>query len=100
MRNIVLCCAAGMSTSLVVQKMEKAAAEQGYECSIVAVPFSVSNKKIAEADVILLGPQVRFNLKPCQEKFPNIPSAVIDMRAYGMCDGKTILQQAKDLLGD
>lgn len=100
MRKIVLCCAAGMSTSLVVQKMEKVAAEQGYDCSIVAVPYSATNKTIAEADVILLGPQVRFNLKPCQEKYPNIPSAVIDMKAYGMCDGASILKQAKDLLGD
>ncbi len=100
MRKIVLCCASGMSTSLVVQKMKKIAAEQGYECSIVAVPYSASNKTIAEADVILLGPQVRFNLKPCQERFPNIPCGVIDMKDYGVCDGKAILQQAKNLLGD
>lgn len=100
MRKIVLCCAAGMSTSLVVQRMEKVAAEQGYPCSIVAVPYGKANKTIAEADVILLGPQVRFNLKSCQESFPNTPSAVIDMMAYGMCDGAKILQQAKDLLGD
>lgn len=100
MRKIVLCCAAGMSTSLVVQRMQKVAEAEGYECTIVAVPYSAANKTIAEADVILLGPQVRFNLKPCQEKFPNIPSAVIDMRAYGMCDGAAILKQAKELLGD
>lgn len=100
MRKIILCCAAGMSTSLIVQKMQKAAAEQGYECEIIAIPYSKSNKQLAEADVILLGPQVRYNLKTCQESLPNIPCAVIDMRAYGMCDGKAILQQAKDLLND
>ena len=32
MKNIVLICAAGMSTSLLVKRMEKAAAETGYEC--------------------------------------------------------------------
>lgn len=89
-----------MSTSLVVQKMQKIAAEQGYECEIVAVPYSATNPKIAEADVILLGPQVRFQLKDCKERYADKPSGVIDMMAYGMCKGDAILQQAKDLLGD
>lgn len=95
-----MCCAAGMSTSLLVQRMEKAAEKQGYECHIEAVPYSPTNKKIEDADVILLGPQVRFNLKDVKEKFPRIPSAVIEMRTYGMCDGEGILKQAQELLGD
>lgn len=96
----MLCCAAGMSTSLLVSKMEKAAADEGYECEIEAVPFKINEPKIEEADVVLLGPQVRFNLKPLQERYPDLPSAAIDMMAYGMCDGASILKQAKDLLGD
>lgn len=32
MRNIVLFCAAGMSTSLLVNKMKEAAAKENYEC--------------------------------------------------------------------
>ena len=100
MRHILLCCAAGMSTSLVVEKMKKTAAEQGYECEIHAQPFRIGLPDIDEADVVLLGPQVRFNLKPLQEKYPDKPSAPIDMMAYGMCDGAKILEQAQKLLGD
>ena len=55
-----------MSTSLLVQKIEKAAADENYECTVEAVPFKINEPKIEEADVVLLGPQVRFNLKPLQ----------------------------------
>ena len=100
MKKILLCCAAGMSTSLLVQKMRKAAEAENYECEIEAVPFKINEPKIEEADVVLLGPQVRFNLKPLQERYPNLPTDAIEMRAYGMCDGAAILKQAKKLLGD
>ena len=100
MRKILLCCAAGMSTSLVVQKMEKVAAEQGYECTIKAIPFQLGAADIVDADVVLLGPQVRFNLKPLKEKYPDKPAEAMDMMAYGMCDGAKLLAQAKKLLGD
>ena len=38
MKNIVLCCAAGMSTSMLVQRMQAAAQQKGVEVSIKAVP--------------------------------------------------------------
>ena len=40
MKNIVLCCAAGMSTSMLVQRMKDAAQKKGIEVSIKAVPVA------------------------------------------------------------
>ena len=40
MKNIVLCCAAGMSTSMLVQRMKEAAQKKGIEVSIKAVPVA------------------------------------------------------------
>ena len=37
MKKIFLCCAAGMSTSMVVNKMKQAAAQKGLETEIIAV---------------------------------------------------------------
>ena len=37
MKNIVLCCAAGMSTSMLVQRMKDAADKKGVEVTIKAV---------------------------------------------------------------
>lgn len=98
--NILLCCSAGMSTSLIVTKMEKAAELKGISARIWAVSESVVRSQIDEVDVLLLGPQVRFLLKEmkniCDEK--NIPVEVIDMMNYGMCNGEAILAQAIKLI--
>ena len=70
MKRIMLVCSAGMSTSLLVQKMEKAAQIDGIEADIFAVSASEADGKLSDAekpvDVLMLGPQVRFmkaNLK-------------------------------------
>ena len=69
MRKIVLLCAAGMSTSLLVNKMKAAAADEGYECDIAAFPVATA-KDHADADIILLGPQVRFAKGKVQGEVP------------------------------
>ncbi|MBQ1472917.1 MAG: PTS sugar transporter subunit IIB, partial [Lachnospiraceae bacterium] len=63
MRNIALMCSQGMSTSMMVQRMQEAAATEGYECTIEAYSVSEVDEVKKVADVILLGPQVRFQLK-------------------------------------
>lgn len=94
MKNIVLFCAAGMSTSLLVEKMRAAAKDMNYECDIHAYSLSELNTKGPEADCILLGPQVRYQLSKVTQALPDKPVAVIDMRLYGMMKGKEVLQQA------
>lgn len=63
MKKIVLFCAGGMSTSLLVNKMREAAAKQGKEYDINAYGYGSEEKHAPDADCILLGPQIRFNLK-------------------------------------
>lgn len=66
MRKIILFCANGMSTSLLVSKMEQYANSIQYDCEIAAYPVSEAKNFNGEADICLLGPQVRFNLKNVQ----------------------------------
>lgn len=56
MVNILLCCSAGMSTSLMVSKMQSNAEERGIEATIWAVPEAEAEANAEKADVILLGP--------------------------------------------
>ena len=58
MVNILLCCSAGMSTSLMVSKMQASAEERGIEATIWAVPEAEAQANAEKADVILLGPDV------------------------------------------
>lgn len=100
MKKIILFCASGMSTSLLVNKMRAAAQAQNYEVFIDAYPFTDLNTKAVEADCIMLGPQVRYQLKPLQEKFPEKTIVVIDMMAYGMMNGEKVLADAKQALNE
>jgi len=100
MMNILLCCSAGMSTSLLVSKMENSAKSQGVDCKIWAIAASELDNEIDQADVVLLGPQVRF-LLPQVEKAANgkgIPAALINSVDYGLCNGEKVLEQATTLI--
>ena len=51
---ILLCCAAGMSTSMVVRKMQEEAKKQGKNYKIKAVDSELVKLEIKEADVVLI----------------------------------------------
>ena len=95
MTKIVLLCAAGMSTSALVRKMKDAAKAEGYECDISAHSVSEA-KSYQSADMILLGPQVRYRLK--EGELPNNKVEVIDMKDYGMMNGKAVLDHVRKVL--
>lgn len=100
--TIMLVCAAGMSTSMLVTKMQNAAKEKGLDAEIFAVAASEADKKLASQtiDVVLLGPQVRFMAKQFQEKLEplKIPAEVINMADYGMMNGAKVLEQAVQMM--
>ena len=98
MKTILLVCSAGMSTSLLVTKMESAAKEAGVDCKIFALPFSDAPRVLEEVDCILLGPQVRFQLSHIKSRFPEKPVEVIDMRDYGMMDGQKVLNHVLEMM--
>lgn len=100
--NILLCCSVGMSTSLLVKRMEKVASEHGEEHNIWAVPCDSIRYHIKKADVVLLGPQIRF-LLPEVTKLGNalgVPVDIINMVDYGTYNGESVLKQAKRLIAN
>ncbi|MFP2507815.1 MULTISPECIES: PTS sugar transporter subunit IIB [Buttiauxella] len=101
MKNILLVCAAGMSTSMLVKRMKEHAVAGNIEVNINALAISEAKDRIKknEADIVLLGPQVRFQKSEIEEITQGkIPVAVIDMKHYGQMDGKTVLDNALMLL--
>lgn len=98
MKKIVLFCSAGMSTSMLVQRMQASAEQREYEANIIAESISNAPEIGKNADVILLGPQVRFNLDKIQKMFPDTPVESINMRDYGMMNGAGVLDQAIALI--
>ncbi len=95
MKNILLVCAAGMSTSMLVQKMQLSAEKQGIDARIWAVGETDAKLAHKEADILLLGPQVRFlEQKMIKLVDGTIPVRVMDMQAYGMMNGEKVLGDA------
>ena len=98
MVRIMLACAAGMSTSLLVTKMEKAAADAGADCKIWAVPEADVAKLLGEFDVLLVGPQIRFKVKEFEKLADGkFPVHCIDMRDYGTMNGAKVYATAMDI---
>ena len=88
MVNVLLCCASGMSTSLLVEKMQRAANEKGNEIS----------EQVKKADVVLLGPQARYAKDQIMKFVGDTPCELISMRDYGMMDGESVLEHALSLI--
>ena len=101
-KTIMLVCAAGMSTSLLVSKMKKAAEQKGIDAEIFANSANEADGSLEseDIDVLLLGPQVRFMKSQFEKKVEGtgIPVDIINMQDYGMVNGEKVLQSALDLI--
>ncbi|HLR61519.1 MAG TPA: PTS sugar transporter subunit IIB [Lentibacillus sp.] len=99
MMNIVLVCSAGMSTSMLVNKMLKSAEDRGIDAEINAVAESQLKNQLNELDVVLIGPQVRYLEKQIRQLVEpkGIKVGIIDQMAYGMVKGEKVLDQAIEL---
>lgn len=94
--KILLVCSAGMSTSLLVSKMRKAAEEMQITVEIDAVGESLLKNHLDDLDVVLIGPQVRYLESKIRKLVEpkGIKVDIIDSIAYGMIQGEKVLEQA------
>ncbi|HLQ88357.1 MAG TPA: PTS sugar transporter subunit IIB [Enterococcus sp.] len=98
MKKIVLLCASGMSTSLLVSKMEQAAKDLNFDCTIEAHSVSGFKDHTDGADIVLLGPQVRFQMNKIKSQL-DCPVETIDITSYGRMDGTAVIENVMNSLG-
>ncbi|AOX44027.1 PTS system, cellobiose-specific IIB component [Spiroplasma sp. NBRC 100390] len=92
---IMLACSAGMSTSILVSRMEEAAKKLNCDVTVLAIPTIEAIHRWQEASIILLGPQVRYELDRFKKTIKDqIPVFIIDQMDYGMGDGEKVLSFA------
>jgi PTS system cellobiose-specific IIB component len=92
--NILLACNAGMSTSLLVQKMRKEAEAEGLDVTIEAKPLNKALESIADCDVLMLGPQIAYAKGEAEKFADGKPVVVILMADYGRMNAKAIIAEA------
>lgn len=95
-RKILLICAGGMSTGILMKKMEKYAEEQGINLKIDAVGMSAYEDMYKDYEVILLGPQVSYK-KAEIEEITQMPIAVIAAYDYAIGNVANIMKQVDEL---
>jgi cellobiose PTS system EIIB component len=100
LKRIILVCAAGMSTTLLVNEMNLAAKKNTIDVEILALPANKLSDYTKKIDVLLLGPQIEFMLDKLKEKYEKkeIKIAAIDSMAYGLMDGEAVLKQALTMI--
>lgn len=99
--NILLICAGGLSTSLLVTKMKDYATSVGEVPVIEAHPANNLARLIDQFDIVMLGPQIAHKYDAIKKEFSelNKPIVMIEAMDYGLCRGKEVYEQAKKLLG-
>ncbi len=96
--NVLLLCSQGMSTGMLCDRIVEAAKEDGCEINVWAESEIKARENIGKADIILLGPQVRYLKNRIVEIAEGKPVEVIDMVAYGMMDGKKVYADIKKIM--
>lgn len=96
--KIVIICQFGASSCLLVDRMQKAAKDQGVRVQITACSELQSKPAIDNADIVLVAPQVRFRVEKIRaaQGFTGTPVMNIETEDYGNMDGSKILGLAID----
>ena len=99
MYRIMLACAQGLSTSLLVAKMQQAAQAQVVDAKIWATSYLNIEDELGNFDVLLVGPQVRHAMDDITAVVGDKAKvALIPPQNYGRCDGKAVLNQGIKLM--
>ena len=95
--KILVVCNAGMSSSILVNKIKIYAESIEKSIEVRAVSSASIQNEVNKWDVCLLAPQIQYALNEVQQQL-QIPTAVVDMRVYALADGKAAYETACQLI--
>ncbi len=93
MKKILVCCISSVTSSLLVVKMDNEVKARSLDVEIASEPVSSAIDHLAEADVVLLGPQVGYAQAPFEEAGAK-KVLVIDPDDYSCQAAPKILDEA------
>ena len=97
--RILLACATGMSTGMLMEKMREYAKSQGKDYKIWAVDIESVEHYEGEFDVLMLGPQVTYRFAEMKAKYEHtVPVCVISPVDYGRLNGANVVKTAEALV--
>ncbi|MDD6194539.1 MAG: PTS sugar transporter subunit IIB [Lachnospiraceae bacterium] len=95
-RKVLLICAGGMSTGILMKKMEKYAQDKGIDLRIDAMGMSAYEDLYKNYEVILLGPQVAYKKEEISQ-VTGMPIGVIAAYDYAIGNVENIMKQVEEI---
>jgi PTS system cellobiose-specific IIB component len=97
--RILLVCAGGMSSGLLMRQMSSYLRENGIEGSVDAIAMISSQDRYTDYDVVLVAPQVGYRLANLRET-TGLPCAVIPSFDYATANCTNIMRLVRELQKD
>ena len=98
--RIVLCCAGGFSTTMLMENMKKTVRDSAKlneaDFSFIAIPVDGLSSEVENCDVLVVGPQIAHRMEYIHEIIDpyKIPHVIVDKDTYGKMDGATVMKMA------
>ncbi len=99
MIKILLICTSGQSSQKIEEKMLEHALKLNVKVKIRAIGDAEKKSRIPNADIILLGPQIRYTLDEVKALAVGKIVKVINSQEYGLLRGDLILEDALNSYG-
>ncbi len=99
-RRILLCCTAGLTTTMFAGKLTEAAKTLSLNYSFDAIPLDQAKAEGGDYDAVLLAPQVAYQRKSVAEAFPDAAVVEIPPKVFASYDAGGALKMVMHLLSD
>lgn len=87
-----------MSTGIMRLRLEEEAKKRGIDAKVDAIPMVELEDHKEDADVILLGPQIRFALEDIKNSAEGVPAVVIAPQDFGSMNAQRVFDEVLELL--
>lgn len=98
--NVLLCCTAGLTTTMFASKLEEAAKTLSLDYSFDAKPLAEAQATGGAYDVVLLAPQVGYQRKAVTKAFPQAAVVEIPAKVFAAFDAGAALKLVMHLVDD
>ena len=98
--KILLMCANGLSTGILMNKMNQWAEQNNEDLEVKAIPIDDYLSVYKDYDVLLVGPQMRYKIKDVQKAVTDRPSAVINPSDYALGNVENIIKEVKRMIAE
>lgn len=95
--NIMLVCAGGMSSGILMNKMKKWGEENQKDLKVKAYGMGEFENEVQNYQCILLGPQISYKEKEIRANAGGIPVAQISSMDYALGNVENIMKQVEKM---